>query len=85
MEIKEISEDGNILKVVASTNEESLFMLLKAYLEQNKDVDVVGIYKGHHLIDETELHLKTKKGSASKVFKEALKVSKKDLNSRRLK
>lgn len=85
MEIIDKTDDGNVLSFVVDSNEESLFHLLKAYLESNSDVDLVGVYKEHHLIDKTEFFLKTKKGSASALLKKALKDIKKDLMEKKLK
>jgi len=85
MEIIEKSQDGANLRFTVNSNEESLFSLLKTYLEQENDVDLVGVYKEHHLIDRTEFFLKTKKGDASAIFKKALGKIKKDLGSKKLK
>lgn len=85
MEILDKVEDGNVLQLVVNSNEESLFSLLKAYLEKNSDVDVVGLYKEHHLIDKTEFFLKTKKGNAKDLFSKVLKEVKKDLESKKVK
>ena len=60
MEIIEKVEEGNVLRILVNSNEESLFSLLKVYLENESDVDIVGVYKEHHLIDKTEFLLKTK-------------------------
>jgi len=85
MEFIEKSEEGNNLKLVVDSNEESLFFLIKTYLEKMADVDIVGINKDHHLIDKTEFYLKTKKGSPLKVFQKGLKEAKKDLASKKIK
>lgn len=85
MEIIEKVEDENMLKIMVDSNEESLFSLLKAYLEKQADVDLVGVYKEHHLIDKTEFFLKTKKGKALDVFKKSLASIKKDLESKKIK
>ena len=58
MEIIEKVEEGNVLRILVNSNEESLFSLLKVYLENESDVDIVGVYKEHHLIDKTEFLLK---------------------------
>ena len=42
MDILEKIEDKNTLKVLVDSNEESLFSLLKVYLEQKSEVDLVG-------------------------------------------
>ena len=85
MEIIEKVADKQVLRVVVDSNEESLFSLLKTYLEESSDVDLVGVYKEHHLIDKTEFYLKTKKGSALDLFKKSLATIKKDLEKKKLK
>lgn len=86
MEIIEKVEEGNVLRIVVDSNDESLFSLLKSYLQENSDVEIVGVYREHHLIDKTEFVLKTKgKKSPLKVFKTALKDIKSDLTSKKLK
>ena len=85
MEIIEQTIEGTDLKIVGDSNEESLFSLLKAYMEPMADVEVVGHYKPHHLVDKTEFFLKVKKGDALKVFKKALATIKKDLASKKVK
>lgn len=85
MEIIEKFEEGNVLRILVDSNEESLFSLLKTYLENESDVDIVGVYKEHHLIDKTEFLLKTKKGKPLEVFKKALISVKKDLASKKIK
>jgi hypothetical protein len=52
-------------------------------LEANSEVDIVGVYKEHHLVDETEFFLKVKKGKALDVFKKELVKIKKDLESKK--
>ncbi len=84
MEIIEKLDEGNVLKFMVSSNEESLFHLFKAYLESDSDVDLVGVYKEHHLIDKTEFFLKTKKGNALEIFKKSLKAIKKDMESKKV-
>jgi len=85
MEIIENTENKNTLKIVVSSNEESLFFLVKVYLEQMDEVDVVGVIKSHYLVDKTEFHIKTFSGSPLKVLKKALELAKKDLVSKKLK
>jgi len=85
MEIIEKVEDKQNLRITVDSNEESMFSLLKAYLEPMADVEVVGVIKAHHLIDKTEFFLKVKKGSALTFFKKALKDVKKDLASKKVK
>jgi DNA-directed RNA polymerase subunit L len=85
MEILQKTEEGTSLKIVVNSNEETLFSLLKVYLEKLSDVDVVGLYREHHLIDRTEFFLKVKKGSAMDCFKKALKTVKKDLEQKKVK
>ncbi len=85
MKIETIKDEENILRIIVSSNEETLFSLLKVYFEQEKEVDLVGVYKEHYLIDKTEFYLKTHKQSAKKVFKSVLSKAKKDLLSFKLK
>jgi DNA-directed RNA polymerase subunit L len=85
MEIIEQTIEGTDLKITVDSNEESLFSLLKAYMEPMADVEVVGHFKGHHLVDKTEFYLKVKKGDALKIFKKALATVKKDLASKKVK
>lgn len=85
MEIIEKVEDKQTLRIIVDSNEESLFSLLKAYLEKDSDVDMVGYYKEHHLIDKTEFFMKVKKGNPVDVLKKGLKVVKKDLESKKVK
>ena len=85
MKVIEKVDDKNTLRIMIDSNEESLFSLLKAYLETKADVELVGVYKEHHLIDKTEFFLKTKKGKALDVFKKSLKEVKKDLTSKKVK
>lgn len=79
MEILDINEKGDTLRFMVDTNEESLFLLLKTYLESQSTTDIVGVYKEHYLVDKTEFFLKVKKGDAKKVFLAALTDIKKDL------
>jgi DNA-directed RNA polymerase subunit L len=85
MKILEKVEEKDTLRVLVDSNEESLFFLLKTYLEANSDVDIVGVYKEHHLVDKTEFFLKVKKGSALDLFKKELTKVKKDLESKKVK
>lgn len=85
MNIVEKSVKDNELRFIVDSNEESLFSLLKVYLEREADVDIVGQYKEHHLVDKTEFYLKTKKGKALDVFKATLTKAKKDLEGKKLK
>ena len=85
MKIIEKIEEKNTLKLVVSSNEESLFFLVKVYLEKMAEVDIVGIYKSHHLVDKTEFYLKTKSESPIKVLVKALKEAKKDSKDKKLK
>jgi DNA-directed RNA polymerase subunit L len=80
MEIIELEEKPESLKIVVDSNEESLFYLLKDYLEKQSDVDIVGVYKEHHLIDKTEFIFKVKKGDPKKVLNKYLDEIKKYLN-----
>lgn len=85
MEVIEKTEDKDVLKIVVGSNEESLFSLLKTYLESDPSVDIVGQYREHHLIDKSEFFMKVKKGKPMDVFKKALKDVKKDLEKRKVK
>ncbi len=85
MKVIEKEEKENYLRFTVDSNEESLFSLLKVSLEQDPAVDIVGLYKEHHLIDKTEFFLKVKKGSASELLKKTLKKVKKDLQAKKLK
>lgn len=85
MEILEKVQEDNVLRVVVDSNEESLFSMLKIYLQENSDVDVVGLYREHYLVDKTEFFLKVKKGDPLTLFKKVLKEVKKDLESKKLK
>lgn len=85
MEIIEKAAEGTKLRFVVNSDEESLLSLLKVYLEQEAEVELVGVYKEHHLIDKTEFFLKTKKEDATKVLKKALSKVKKDLDSKKVK
>ena len=85
MKILEQIEEKDSLRILVDTNEESVFFLLKTYLEANPDVEIVGVYKEHHLVDKTEFFLKTKKGKPMDVFKKELDKIKKDLKSKQVK
>ena len=85
MKIVEKSSKGKLLKLKVDSNEESFFYFLKSYLEKNKDCEIVGVYKEHYLIDETELVFKIKKSNAKECFLETLKKIKKDLKSLKIK
>lgn len=85
MKILEKIAEKETLRVIVDSNEESLFSLLKVYLEKNSDVEIVGVYKEHYLVDKTEFFLKVKKGSALDVFKKTLEIAKKDLKSMQIK
>ena len=85
MKVLEKIAEKETLRVIVDSNEESLFSLLKVYLEKDSNVEIVGVYKEHYLVDKTEFFLKVKKGKALDVFKKALDVAKKDLKSMKLK
>ncbi|MFW5872214.1 MAG: RpoL/Rpb11 RNA polymerase subunit family protein [bacterium] len=85
MEVIENTVEDNVLKIVVDSDEESLFSLLKVYLEKESDVDIVGLYKSHYLIDKTEFFLKVKKGSPLDIFKKSLAQVKKELDKMRVK
>jgi len=84
MEILEQSEKDGILKIKVSSNEETLFFVLKAHLQEIPEVDIVGLVKDHYLVDVTEFYIKVKKGSAMDVFKKGLKSAKKELEGLKL-
>ncbi len=85
MNIIEKVDDKNVLRIIVDSNEESLFSLLKVYLEAQSNVELVGSYREHHLVDKVEFFLKVSKGNAVDVFKKALKSVKKDLESKKVK
>lgn len=85
MEISKKTSTQNTFTIEVNSNEETLFSLLKVYLSQLPEVDIVGFTKDHHLIDKTQFYVKVKKGSAEDVFKKGLEAAKKDLESRRIK
>ena len=85
MEITEKStNDEKVLNFIVHANEQSLFSVLKVYLEAMDEVDVVGFYKEHHLVDETEMYLRVKEGTAKEIFKKALQQAKEELNKSKL-
>jgi DNA-directed RNA polymerase subunit L len=85
MKIIKVEKNENILKIVVDSNEETVFSLIKAYFIKNKDVDIVGTFKDHYLIDKTEFVLKIKKGDPIKVFKKVLAEVKKEIKSMKVK
>ncbi len=85
MNIIEKSADNTTLKIIVDSNEESLFSLLKVYLSKNDDVDIVGVYMEHHLVDKTEFFIRTKKTDALKLFKKTLIEVKKELENMKIK
>jgi len=85
MEIIKKEKNNHTLKLVTTGNEESLFSLLKVYLEKDSDVEVVGLYKEHHLTDRVEFVIKTKKSDPEVLLKKALKSIKKEVNSLKIK
>jgi DNA-directed RNA polymerase subunit L len=85
MKITQKVEEKDSLRIVVDSNEESLFYLLKQYLSQNPDIDIVGVYKEHHLVDETELFIKVKKGKPIDTLKKALKDIKTQINKQKVK
>lgn len=84
MKILEKIEEKDTLRILVDSNEESLFSLLRVYLESNPDVEIVGVYREHHLVDKTEFFLKVKKGNPLELFKKELKKVKKDLESKKI-
>ena len=85
MKIVEQNDEKNVLKLKFDSNQEAFLFALKSYLAQHKDCDIVGVYKGHYLIDESEIVIKSAKGSPKKILSSALKQMKKDLQSLKLK
>lgn len=85
MKIIEKEAEKETLRILVDSNEESTFFLLKTYLEQESDVDIVGVYKEHYLVNKTEFFLKVKKGNALDIFKKSLDKIKKDLETKKLK
>ncbi len=86
MNIIEKTSENGVLKLVVDSNEESLFSVLKAHLENHSDVDIVGIHKEHHLLDKTEFYLKMagKKDPVEFLKKELPKI-KKEVDSMKVK
>ncbi|MCA9486777.1 hypothetical protein H6501_00605 [Candidatus Woesearchaeota archaeon] len=84
MEIVEKKDDTTSVSLVLGSDELSLFLVVKHYLEQIPEVDIVGIARDHHLLDRSELHIKVSKGKALDALKKALKEATKDLKSRKL-
>lgn len=85
MKIQSINAEGTQLQIKTDSNEESLFMLLKGYLEETKGVDIVGVTKDHYLVDETEFFVRVEKGDAKKIFTDALAKIKKELEGMKVK
>lgn len=85
MEILDINDKEDTLRFRVNSNEETLFLLLKTYLEAEATTDIVGVYKEHYLIDKTEFFFKVKKGNAKDIFLKSLKKIKKDLESKKVK
>jgi len=80
MEIKEITGEKEVVRILVDSNEETTFSLLKTYLEEMSETDVVGVYKEHHLVNKTEFLFKVKKGDAKKILKKSLTDIKKKLS-----
>ena len=85
MNIEKITDNKNTLKIDTKDDTQTIFSLLKTFLNENGDVEVSGVFKNHHLQDNTSFFLKTKKANALDVLKKELKKIKKDLNSLKLK
>ena len=85
MKIIEIEENKDKLRFVVDSNEESLFTLLKVYLEKESDVEIVGVFREHHLLNKTEFLIKVKKGEAKDVLKKVLPKIKKEIQSMKVK
>lgn len=84
MKILENIKEDKSLRIVVSSNEETVFFLLKVYLEKDSDVEAVGVYREHYLVDKTEFFLKTKKTDPLDVLKKYFKIVKKDLLSKKV-
>lgn len=84
MKILENIKEDKSLRIVVSSNEETVFFLLKVYLEKDSDVEAVGVYREHYLVDKTEFFLKTKKADPLDVLKKYFKIVKKDLLSKKV-
>jgi DNA-directed RNA polymerase subunit L len=79
MKIESVNAQDSELKIIFKSNEESMLMLLKSYLEDTSGVDIVGVNRDHHLLDETEFFLRVESGSAKDTLSRALKTVKKEL------
>ncbi|MFP4402247.1 MAG: RpoL/Rpb11 RNA polymerase subunit family protein [Candidatus Nanoarchaeia archaeon] len=84
MKIESINAQDSELRIKFNSNEESILMLLKSYLEDTSGVDIVGVNRDHHLLDETEFFLRVDSGSAKDTFSKALKAVKKELEGMRV-
>ena len=80
-----ISVNKNVLEVSTTSNEENVFYLIRTFLSKNKDVEVCGVYKEHHLIDDTKFLVKTKAKDPKKFFKDELLKIKKEIEKLKIK
>ena len=53
MNIEKITDNKNTLKIDTKDDTQTIFSLLKTFLNENKDVEVSGVFKNHHLQDNT--------------------------------
>ena len=83
MDVQNTKETENTLTLEVGSNEETLFSLLKVYLQEFPEVDIVGVAKDHHLVDKTEFYLKVKEGNPKEIFKKGLKKAKEELEKMR--
>lgn len=82
---KEKEVKGNVMKLACSLDDEDFLLCLKTYLNQDKEVEVAGLYNEHYLTDKLEFVLKTKKGkNPEKVLKRVIEEAKLDLESKKI-
>jgi DNA-directed RNA polymerase subunit L len=80
MELDKITQKNNVLEIKTTDDEETLFSLIKVFLNENSNVEIAGVFKEHHLIAETKLFVKTKKDNSKEILKKELTNIKKELN-----
>ena len=85
MDIEKVENKKDVVKITTKDDTQSVFSLIKTFLQENKEVVSSGVFKKHHLIDETSFFLKSKKDNGLEVLKKELKKIKKDLNSLKIK
>lgn len=81
MKFKKLESKKNLLKLQFKEKDEGFLSLVKKYLWQDKATELAGYKVNHPEVGEPVFVLKTKKKSAKKVWSDALKKAKKDLNS----